>query len=250
MNGDGRNVVTSERHGRGTIGALAGASLLVLGCGGASAPSARRVSAGATTVVASTARPVPIAARPEEGLSRVAGGCPWDEDGRETSSTGGTARADSPPAGCPPWRVACDPGEPCPLEGSTAWFAARWRASVDIDLYVRTPGGLLLGPIGGWEASGGRLLREGLGGCSAEDRLAVRREVVGWPSGRIPPPGAYQVQLHYRATCASGTGPVEVWVAAGSVGQGRGPWRVTLGPGERRRVLAVRIGRPAPRPAE
>ncbi len=232
------------------VGALAGACLVALGCGGAPAPPTRQVSATVATVVASTARPVPVAVRPEAGVSRVAGACPWDEDGREERVAGDTERVASPPADCPPWRVACDPGEPCALGGSTAWFAARWRAPVDVDLYVRTPGGLLLGPIGGWEASGGRLLREGLGGCSADDRLTVRREVIGWPAGREPPLGAYQVQVHYRAACASSAGPVEVWVAAGSAGQGRGPWRVTLGPGERRRILSVQVGRPAPRPAE
>lgn len=149
-------------------------------------------------------------------------------------------QAAPPQAGVTVVQVQCAPGaqeqcnglddncdgridEGCGWQSGQIQITLAWGTGADIDLYVTDPYGETISYQHTQSSSGGVLDRDARGACMAGGHTI---ENVYWSSPQ-PPPGTYQVELHYYGTCnAAGPTPTQVSISVG--GQVIGVYNVTL----------------------
>ncbi len=128
--------------------------------------------------------------------------------------------------------------EGCGYGDARFQVTASWRADVDIDLFVRTPAGDVLGPPRPETASRLRLDHRGAGACDLETTHQRIEDAV--PASELPPPGEYVVSLHYFTECFTGSGPIRVRVTAAVDGETLSA-RADLVPGQHLDVLTFEV---------
>jgi hypothetical protein len=113
--------------------------------------------------------------------------------------------------------------EGCGWQSGQIQITSAWNTGADIDLYVTDPFGETIYYGHRQASSGGVLDHDARGACvSGGDTI----ENVYWTSPR-PPPGTYQVELHYWGSCGvAGPTPAQVSISVG--GRIIGVYNVTL----------------------
>jgi hypothetical protein len=113
--------------------------------------------------------------------------------------------------------------EGCGWESGQIQITLAWGTGADIDLYVTDPYGETISYQRRQSSSGGMLDHDARGACVAGGDTI---ENVFWSTPQ-PPPGTYQVELHYWGNCgAAGPTPTQVSISVG--GRVIGVYNVTL----------------------
>lgn len=128
--------------------------------------------------------------------------------------------------------------EGCGFSGGNIQITLAWQTGADLDLYVTDPTGYTISYQNRRSPSGGHLDQDARGAC-ARSRGGATIENVYWESPR-PPPGTYQVEVHYWGNCrVAGTTQATLSVAVG--GQVIGAYNVVLRPSERQAVAVFNM---------
>ena len=120
--------------------------------------------------------------------------------------------------------------EGCGYSTGNIQITLAWATGADLDLYVTDPSGFTISYQETRSSSGGHLDHDARGACVRRQADATVENVY-WNQPN-PPPGRYQIEVHYWGDCqVAGTTPATVSIAVG--GQVIGAYQVTLNPQDR-----------------
>jgi hypothetical protein len=127
--------------------------------------------------------------------------------------------------------------EGCGYSSGAIQITLAWNTGADIDLYVTDPMGNVVSYRNTHVPSGGVLDHDARGDCLRTVNNTI--ENVYWDSP-MPPPGIYQVEVHYYANCGS-AGPTTATTSIAIGGRVVGVYSSTLMPGQRVPVATFQI---------
>lgn len=94
------------------------------------------------------------------------------------------------------------------LPGGSVEVSLQWATAADLQLLVRDPqGNAIFDDNPRVAATGGQLAADGNVNCRASDGSPV--SYIYWPQGRLPAPGAYEVEVWYQNQCNDPTATVQ-----------------------------------------
>ena len=127
--------------------------------------------------------------------------------------------------------------EGCGYSTGNIQITLAWNTGADLDLYVTDPEGFTINYQQRQSPSGGELDQDARGACRRGQQNSTIENVY-WDES--PPPGQYQVEVHYWGDCGvAGRTDATVSIAVG--GQVIGAYSISLQPRERRPVAYFTI---------
>ena len=129
--------------------------------------------------------------------------------------------------------------EGCGYSSGNIQVTLAWATGADMDLYVTDPQGETLSYSHTTTNSGGQLDHDARGQCN-QNQANNTIENVFWNTPN-PPPGNYQVQVHYWGECNSHAGPTQVTLSIAVGGRVIGAYNYVLAPQQRADVANFTI---------
>jgi hypothetical protein len=127
--------------------------------------------------------------------------------------------------------------EGCGYSTGAIQITLAWNTGADIDMYVTDPFGNVVSYQNTQVPSGGMLDHDARGNCRRGPNNTI--ENVYWNSPQ-PPPGQYQIVLHYYSDCG-GAGPTTTTTSVAVGGRILGTYNLTLMPNQRVPVATFQI---------